>query len=309
MLLLARREVLQDPFLLCLLQSCSTSLLAFTLMLLVLSLSLFPPFAPPGRSLSLPPLPPAILQHLSPRLRSHALHPSHPSPAPFSLPPRPQAGSSGFGHVNASPGRPLPLPPLPTPVLQHLPPRLRSHALCPAARAALLSSSGVECPLCPRGKGRSGAGKGLWALEHHFACQRGEWVRPSSGCRHSHNFPFFNSFHAALTIDHAALAPSTHFSTLFFSTLLFSTPFVPLPFQVVAVTLGVYHVWQTYKGTPSGSPPRESAATEEFTWLLFPAMFVACKLAQARVIDRHVANLEIQDRTLLAEDPTVFWEA
>ncbi|CAI7908795.1 unnamed protein product [Closterium sp. NIES-53] len=229
MLLLARREVLQDPFLLCLLQSCSTSLLAFTLMLLVLSLSLFPPFAPPGRSLSLPPLPPAILQHLSPRLRSHALHPSHPSPAPFSLPPRPQAGSSGFGHVNASPGRPLPLPPLPTPVLQHLPPRLRSHALCPAARAALLSSSGVECPLCPRGKGRSGAGKGLWALEHHFACQRGEWVR--------------------------------------------------------------------------------SAATEEFTWLLFPAMFVACKLAQARVIDRHVANLEIQDRTLLAEDPTVFWEA
>ncbi|CAI5506697.1 unnamed protein product [Closterium sp. Naga37s-1] len=50
-------------------------------------------------------------------------------------------------------------------------------------------------------------------------------------------------------------------------------------------------------------------ATEEFTWLLFPAMFVACKLAQARVIDRHVANLEIQDRTLLAEDPTVFWEA
>ncbi|CAI5487186.1 unnamed protein product [Closterium sp. Naga37s-1] len=80
---------------------------------------------------------------------------------------------------------------------------------------------------------------------------------------------------------------------------------------VVAVTLGVFHVWQTYKGTPSGAPPRfrESAAAEEFTWLLFPAMFVACKLAQARVIDRHVANLEIQDRTLLAEDPTVFWEA
>ncbi|GJP70154.1 hypothetical protein CLOP_g1132 [Closterium sp. NIES-67] len=78
---------------------------------------------------------------------------------------------------------------------------------------------------------------------------------------------------------------------------------------VVAVTLGVFHVWQSYKGSPSGAPPRESAASEEFTWLLFPGMFVACKLAQARVIDRHVANLEIQDRTLLAEDPTVFWEA
>ncbi|GBG88608.1 hypothetical protein CBR_g48138 [Chara braunii] len=48
---------------------------------------------------------------------------------------------------------------------------------------------------------------------------------------------------------------------------------------------------------------------DEEMWWLFPSLLLFCKFLQSRVIDRHVANLEIQDRTLYAEDPTKFWEA
>jgi hypothetical protein len=35
---------------------------------------------------------------------------------------------------------------------------------------------------------------------------------------------------------------------------------------------------------------------------------VLIKCVQARTIDLHVANLEIQDRSLYASDPVKFWE-
>ena len=44
-------------------------------------------------------------------------------------------------------------------------------------------------------------------------------------------------------------------------------------------------------------------------WWLFPTLLLLCKAAQARVIDRHVANLDTQDRTLYSDDPATFWEA
>ncbi|WOK97014.1 hypothetical protein Cni_G05722 [Canna indica] len=50
---------------------------------------------------------------------------------------------------------------------------------------------------------------------------------------------------------------------------------------------------------------------DESGWWLFPACLVLCKCIQARLIDWHVANLEIQvqDRSLYSDDPTVFWQS
>lgn len=56
----------------------------------------------------------------------------------------------------------------------------------------------------------------------------------------------------------------------------------------------VYPVWQTYR--------------EEESWWLFPVLLLLVKSVQARMIDFHIANLEIQDRTLYSDDPTKFWD-
>ncbi|XP_042401678.1 uncharacterized protein LOC121991725 [Zingiber officinale] len=48
---------------------------------------------------------------------------------------------------------------------------------------------------------------------------------------------------------------------------------------------------------------------EESGWWLFPAVLVLCKCVQARLVDWHVANLEIQDRSLYSNDPTIFWQS
>lgn len=43
-------------------------------------------------------------------------------------------------------------------------------------------------------------------------------------------------------------------------------------------------------------------------WWVFPALALVVKVVQARVVDRHVANLDVQDRTLCSEDANVFWQ-
>lgn len=54
---------------------------------------------------------------------------------------------------------------------------------------------------------------------------------------------------------------------------------------------------------------RSVTCREEESWWLFPALLVLVKAVQARMIDLHIANLEIQDRTLYSEDATRFWES
>jgi hypothetical protein len=46
----------------------------------------------------------------------------------------------------------------------------------------------------------------------------------------------------------------------------------------------------------------------EYGWWLFPLLLFMVKIFQARIVDYHVGNLEIADRTLYSEDPTNFWE-
>lgn len=50
-------------------------------------------------------------------------------------------------------------------------------------------------------------------------------------------------------------------------------------------------------------------STEESGWWLFPTTLLLCKCVQAPMVDWHIANLEIQDRTLYSKDPAKFWES
>ncbi|KAE8664393.1 putative Glutamyl-tRNA(Gln) amidotransferase subunit C [Hibiscus syriacus] len=46
---------------------------------------------------------------------------------------------------------------------------------------------------------------------------------------------------------------------------------------------------------------------DESEWWIFPAGLVLCKLFQSQLINWHVANLEIKDRSLYSDDFEVFW--
>ncbi|CAH9106309.1 unnamed protein product [Cuscuta epithymum] len=47
----------------------------------------------------------------------------------------------------------------------------------------------------------------------------------------------------------------------------------------------------------------------ESVWWIFPFALVVCKCVQSRLINWHVANLEIQDRSLYTNDPELFWQS
>lgn len=48
---------------------------------------------------------------------------------------------------------------------------------------------------------------------------------------------------------------------------------------------------------------------DESEWWMLPSGLVVCKIIQARLIDCHVANQEIQDHSLYSTDPDVFWQS
>ncbi|XP_057872729.1 uncharacterized protein LOC131078912 isoform X2 [Cryptomeria japonica] len=52
-----------------------------------------------------------------------------------------------------------------------------------------------------------------------------------------------------------------------------------------------------------------SFSVEESGWWIFPTVLFICKCVQARLVDWHIANLEVQDRTLYSSDPVEFWES
>ncbi|KAG5403070.1 hypothetical protein IGI04_009189 [Brassica rapa subsp. trilocularis] len=47
----------------------------------------------------------------------------------------------------------------------------------------------------------------------------------------------------------------------------------------------------------------------ESEWWIFPVGLVVCKIMQSQLINRHVANLEIQDRSLYSKDYQLFWQS
>lgn len=48
---------------------------------------------------------------------------------------------------------------------------------------------------------------------------------------------------------------------------------------------------------------------DENEWWIFPAGLVLCKILQSQLINWHVANLEIQDRSLYSNDFELFWQS
>lgn len=48
---------------------------------------------------------------------------------------------------------------------------------------------------------------------------------------------------------------------------------------------------------------------DESEWWMLPSGLVLCKIIQARLVDCHVANLEIQDHSLYSNDPDLFWQS
>ncbi|KAG0603647.1 hypothetical protein M758_10G110100 [Ceratodon purpureus] len=76
---------------------------------------------------------------------------------------------------------------------------------------------------------------------------------------------------------------------------------------LVALVIGFLH-YNMGLGLHTTSVHPKHMSSEEDTWWILPALLVLIKCVQARTIDLHVANLEIQDRSLYASDPIKFWE-
>ncbi|XP_077212654.1 uncharacterized protein LOC143847765 isoform X1 [Tasmannia lanceolata] len=78
---------------------------------------------------------------------------------------------------------------------------------------------------------------------------------------------------------------------------------------VVAFICGfVHYKTQSSSGRHPNFQPW-NFSMDESGWWMFPTGLVLCKCIQARLIDWHVANLEIQDRSLYSKDPNVFWQS
>lgn len=46
---------------------------------------------------------------------------------------------------------------------------------------------------------------------------------------------------------------------------------------------------------------------EDEKWWILPTILMLFKLIQARLVDWHIANLEIEDFSLFCPDPDAFW--
>ncbi|XP_047324927.1 uncharacterized protein LOC124928723 [Impatiens glandulifera] len=69
----------------------------------------------------------------------------------------------------------------------------------------------------------------------------------------------------------------------------------------------VHYSYQASKRSPSSGPWHFSM--DESEWWIFPVGIVLCKLIQSRLINWHIGNLEIQDRSLYSNDYEMFWQS
>ncbi|KAJ7958849.1 Ephrin type-B receptor [Quillaja saponaria] len=79
---------------------------------------------------------------------------------------------------------------------------------------------------------------------------------------------------------------------------------------VVAFLCGYIH-YNTQSSSSKKQPsfPPWTLSMDESEWWIFPAGLVVCKFLQAQLINWHVANLEIQDRSLYSNDFELFWQS
>ncbi|KAK8553297.1 hypothetical protein V6N13_062106 [Hibiscus sabdariffa] len=78
---------------------------------------------------------------------------------------------------------------------------------------------------------------------------------------------------------------------------------------LVAFVCGFLHYWIRHSSRNRKNMQSWNFSMDESEWWMLPSGLVACKIVQARLIDCHVANQEIQDYSLYSTDPEVFWES
>ncbi|KAL9226861.1 hypothetical protein vseg_002624 [Gypsophila vaccaria] len=77
---------------------------------------------------------------------------------------------------------------------------------------------------------------------------------------------------------------------------------------VVAFICGLVH-FKSQASQSQTAPYLKPWGMDESEWWIFPAGLLLCKCLQSRMINWHVANLEIQDPTLYSTDFDVFWQS
>ncbi|KAJ0601687.1 hypothetical protein HanIR_Chr03g0131581 [Helianthus annuus] len=75
---------------------------------------------------------------------------------------------------------------------------------------------------------------------------------------------------------------------------------------VVAFMCGYVHYYSQHS---SKFPDFQPWNMEESEWWIFPVALVLCKCIQSCLVNWHVANLEIQDRSLYSNDVVAFWRS
>ncbi|KAE8705874.1 putative zinc protease PqqL-like [Hibiscus syriacus] len=77
---------------------------------------------------------------------------------------------------------------------------------------------------------------------------------------------------------------------------------------IVAFVCGFLHYW-SHSSRKHVNMQSWNFSMDESEWWMLPSGLVVCKIVQARLIDCHVANQEIQDHSLYSTDPDVFWQS
>ncbi|XP_054786508.1 uncharacterized protein LOC129292866 isoform X1 [Prosopis cineraria] len=77
---------------------------------------------------------------------------------------------------------------------------------------------------------------------------------------------------------------------------------------VVAFFCGLIH-YITNSNKIHSSFKSWNFSMDESEWWILPSSLALCKIIQSRLVNRHVANQEIQDSSLYSDDPDVFWQS
>ncbi|KAM1224466.1 hypothetical protein ACFX2G_044316 [Malus domestica] len=77
----------------------------------------------------------------------------------------------------------------------------------------------------------------------------------------------------------------------------------------VAVAFGCGYVHYSTQSSSKKHPFQPWSNMDESEWWIFPAGLLLCKVFQSQLVNWHVANLEIQDRSLYSNDFELFWQS
>lgn len=78
---------------------------------------------------------------------------------------------------------------------------------------------------------------------------------------------------------------------------------------VVAFICGYGHYYGQSSSSKKFPFQPWNISMDESGWWMFPVGLVVCKMLQSQLVNWHVANLEIQDRSLYSSDFELFWQS